>query len=258
MIKQAVFAFLCIAASPLSVLADGEEPVVDEPVPTPQENQYVRGSQLSYDPFYVLPNQRGYKSIDVGVRGNDIGKPDKTTDFFLMSKFTPSDGIEVGAQLGFGFLNESASNFSSLIVGSKYSLGPQRAAAVNLLMPAGDIKNPGISLGIMNTLALGQQLEINKQLFVGVLKGFTGGSGIVVDAAVEPVLIINPRWVAYLSVTMSSNTTDWSSQMSVDAFPNIDWVISDGNTLNLGLQLGLTGDAKSETTGLYLTLLRTM
>ena len=32
MIKQAVFAFLCIAASPLSVLADGEEPVVDEPV----------------------------------------------------------------------------------------------------------------------------------------------------------------------------------------------------------------------------------
>ncbi len=245
MIKSAVFACLCIFASSLS--ADQH----------PSE-QYTRSEQLSYDPFYVLPSQRGYKSIDVGMRGNDVNKPGKTTNFFLMSKFTPGDKVEVGAQLTFGFLNESASNFSSLMVGSKYSLGPQRAAAINLLMPAGDIKNPGISLGFMNSITLGEQFEINKQLFWGFLKGYTGGGGMVIDALIEPVLVIDQRWVAYFDIKASSNTDGIGDHLSVNGFPNIDLVISDGNVLNVGVQFGLIGELKSDATSLYVTLLRTM
>ncbi len=252
MIRNAVFACLCTLVCSLPIHAQ------DEPTPDTPVEAYVRSEQLSYDPFYVLPSQRGYKSIDVGMRGNDVNRPGKATNFFLMSKFTPGDNVEVGAQLTFGFLNESASNFSSLMVGSKYSLGSQRAAAINLLMPAGDIKNPGISLGVMNSLALGKQFEINGQLFLGFLKGYTGGSGVVIDALIEPVLIINSRWVAYVDIKASSNTDGFGSHLAVNGFPNIDWVISDGNVLNMGVQFGLAGDLKSRVTGLYLTLLRTM
>lgn len=252
MIRNAVLACLCTVASSLQVQAQEEQTQVST------AETYTRSAQLTYDPFYVLPSQKGYKSIDVGMRSNDVNKPAKATDFFLMSKFTPADNVEVGAQLTFGFLNESASNFSSLLVGSKYGLGKERAAAINLLMPAGDIKNPGISLGFMNSLKLGEPFEINGQLFLGFLKGYTGGSGIVIDALVEPVLIINRRWVFYFDIKASSNTDGLGDHLSINGFPNIDWVIGDGNVLNMGFQFGLAGDLKSEATSLYLTLLRTM
>jgi len=111
---------------------------------------------------------------------------------------------------------------------------------------------------LMNSLSLSDQFEINKQFHIGFLKGYTGGSGIVLDGQIEPVLLINDRWVAYFGLNISSHTDNLNSHLAVNAFPNIDWVVSDGNALNLGLKFGLMGDLKSETTGLYLTLLRTM
>ena len=256
MIKQAALACLCIFV--LYSDARSQEDAADGLPPVSTEEIYVRGQHLSYDPFFVLPNQGGYKAVNVGMRSTDTSEPDKRTNFFLMAKFTPSEGVEVGTQLEFGFLNETASNFSSLMVGSKYSLGAQRAASINLLMPAGDIKNPGISLGLMNSLSLSDQFEINKQFHIGFLKGYTGGSGIVLDGQIEPVLLINDRWVAYFDLDISSHTDNLNRNLAVNAFPNIDWVVSDGNALNLGVKFGLMGDLKSETTGLYLTLLRTM
>ena len=256
MIKQTALTCLCI----LVVYSDArsQDNATDDLPPVPSEVAYIRGQHLSYDPFFVLPSQRSYKAINVGMRSTDTNKPDKRTNFFLMAKFTPSEVIEVGTQLTFGFLNETASNFSSLKVGSKYSLGAQRAASINLLMPAGDIKNPGISLGLMNSLLLSKRLEVNKQLHIGFLKGYTGGSGIVLDGQIEPIWVINNRWVAYLDLNISSHTDNLNNHLSINAFPNIDWVVSDGNALNLGLKFGLMGDLKSEKTGLYLTLLRAM
>ena len=140
MIKQAALMCLCIFV--LYSDARSQEDAADGLPPVSTEEIYVRGQHLSYDPFFVLPNQRGYKAVNVGMRSTDTSEPDKRTNFFLMAKFTPSEGVEVGTQLEFGFLNETASNFSSLMVGSKYSLGAQRAASINLLMPAGDIKIP--------------------------------------------------------------------------------------------------------------------
>ena len=256
MIKRAALTCLCVFV--LYSDARSQDDATDDPPPVSSEVAFVRGQHLGYDPFFVLPSQRGYKAVNVGMRSTDTNKPDKRTNFFLMAKFTPSEFIEVGTQLTFGFLNEMASNFSSLKVGSKYSLGAQRAASINLLMPAGDIKNPGISLGLMNSLLLSKRFEVNKQLHIGFLKGYTGGSGIVLDGQIEPVWVINHRWVAYLDLNISSHTDDPNNHLSINAFPNVDWVISDGNALNLGLKFGLMGDLKSETTGLYLTLLRNM
>ncbi len=213
---------------------------------------------LSYDPFFVLPSTKGYKSIDLGLRTSDSNNIINATDTIFMSKFTPSDQIEVGARFTFGFFNETTSNFASLTVGSKYSLTPKRAVALNIALPAGEIEDPGISLGIMNTLTVADKIQLNKQLFIGLLNGYTKGTGIIVDALIEPVLLLNPRWTAYLDLLISSNTNDFGNFLAVDFAPNIDWVMSDGNALNFGLILGLAGDLKSEKTGVAITLLRNM
>ena len=49
---------------------------------------------------------------------------------------------------------------------------------------------------------------------------------------------------------ISSHTDDLNNHFSINAFPNVDWIVSDGNSLN-GRKFGLMGDMKSETTGLY-------
>jgi hypothetical protein len=169
---------------------------------------------LSYDPFYVLPSQKGYKSIDLGMDNGDTGQLTDATNFIFMSKFTPGDKVEVGAQFTFGFLNDFASNFASLTVGGKYSLGENRAAILSLALPAGDIDDPGISLG--------------------------------------------PQWTGYLDFQIASNTDDWGDLLAIDFAPNIDWIMSDGNALNFGLKLGLSGNRKRSETGIAITLLRNM
>jgi hypothetical protein len=214
--------------------------------------------QLSYDPFYVLPSQKGYKSVDLGIDNADSGRLTDATSILFMSKFTPDDKVEVGAQLTFGFLDDSSSNFAALTVGGKYGIGEQRAVSLNLLLPAGDIDDPGISLGIMNTLMLSDKIRLNKQLFVGLLDGYTNGTGIVVDALIEPALLINPRLTAYLDFKIASNTDDLGDFIAVDLVPNIDWIMSDGNALNFSLKLGLAGDRKRQETGMAITLLRNM
>jgi len=213
---------------------------------------------LSYDPFFVLPSQQGYKSVDLGVDNIDSGQLTDATNFLFMSKFTPDDKVEVGAQFTFGFLNDSASNFAALTVGGKYSLGEQRAVALNLALPAGDIDDPGISLGIMNALTLTDQIRLNKQLFLGFLDGYTRGTGIIVDALIEPAFLISPQMTAYLDFNIASNTDDFGNFLAVDFVPNIDWIMSDGNALNFSLKLGLAGDSKRQETGLSITLLRNM
>jgi hypothetical protein len=213
---------------------------------------------LSYDPFFVLPSSKGYKSVDLGLRSNNSSKILDATDTIFMSKFTPGDQIEVGARFTFGFFNETTSNFASLTVGSKYSLAPNRAVTLNIALPAGEIDDPGISLGIMNTLAISDKIQLNKQLFIGLLDGYTNGTGIIIDALLEPVLLLNPQWTAYLDLLISSNTDDFGNFLAVDFAPNIDWILSDGNALNFGLTIGLAGDLKSKKTGLAITLLRNM
>lgn len=213
---------------------------------------------LSYDPFYVLPSQKGYKSIDVGMDNNDTGLLTDATNFIFMSKFTPGDKVEVGAQFTFGFLNDFASNFAALTVGGKYSLGENRAVTLNLALPAGDIDDPGISIGVMNTLIASERFRINKRLMVGFLDGYTRGTGIVVDALIEPAFLLSPQWTGYLDFQIASNTDDFGNFLAIDLSPNIDWIMSDGNALNFAVKLGLSGDRKRSETGIAITLLRNM
>mgnify|MGYP001160904102 CR=1 FL=1 len=212
-----------------------------------------------YDPFFVLPGKKGEKSIVAASHSGDIKDVGKTTSTILMSKFSPGNNTEVGAHLTFGFLNDSAKSFSTLSVGSKYRLGENRAATITLALPAKDVKDPGISLGLMNTSTITTGFEINQMLSVGGLKGYTSkNSTLVFDLLLEPVLVINDRWTVLPAVITVSDTEDVSNHLAIDLKPSIDWLVADGNLINIGCSFGLAGSNKAKATSISIGLLRSM
>ena len=218
----------------------------------------VSAQSLNYDPYFVLPAGLGQTSIDAGLIASDAGDAFNTSDVIAMAKFNPHKKIEVGARLSFGWVNDASSNFASLVVGGKYSIATHSAATASLTVPAGDIKDPGISLGLMHARELTTGLLLNSQLQLGLLKGYNGGKGIVVDALIEPVAIFNHKYSFYLDLFINSNTDSFSDFLSVNLGPNLDIGLGDGNVFNIGFTLGLTGDAKQQKTGLTAILLHDM
>ena len=221
-------------------------------------NGPVSAQPLNYDPYFVLPAGLGQTSIDLGFAAADAGDVFNTSDAVAMAKFNPHKKIEAGARFAFDWLNDATSNFSSLVIGAKYSLGKNRAATANLAVPAGDVDNPGISLGLMNASEITTGLLLNAQLQIGLLKGFNGGKGIVVDALIEPVKVFNHKYSVYLDIFATSNTDSFSDFLAINLGPNLDIGLGDGNVLNIGVTLGLSGDAKQQKTGLTAILLRNM
>ena len=231
-----------------TVALETESPVVYAPVHAP----------LSYDPYYVLPGGLGYTSVDIGVRtaSSTFKELKDVSDIVAMAKFNPHARVEVGAHLTFGFFKDGNSNFSSLVVGSKYQLGTNRAATANIVLPAGDIDNPGLAVGLMQTMRIGPAFRFNTRLQVAALKGYAE-EGIVVDLLLEPAQVFNEKLSAYLDLLITSNTSDLEGDLSVRLEPNFDIGLGDGMVLNAGVSVDLQGDER-EDMGLFIVLLRDM
>ena len=58
----------------------------------------------------------------------------------------------------------------------------------------------------MNSLSLSEQFEVNKQFHIGFLKGYTGGSGIVLDGQIGPVLGNQSSMGCLYGLNISSHT----------------------------------------------------
>ena len=115
-----------------------------------------------------------------------------SAQLFPNGKFTPNEGIEVGTQLTFGFLNETASNFSFSRSVANIAWVP--TSGIDQSSHAcSDIKSRYLSWAL-DSLSLSEQFEVNKQFHIGFLKGYAGGS-IVLDG--QGIWVINHRWVAY-------------------------------------------------------------
>ena len=225
----------------------------------------VHAQPLSYDPYYVLPGGTGYASVDVGVR--TIASPSKlkefkdASDIIAVAKFNPHARVEAGAHLTFGFFKDGSSNFASFVVGGKYQLGPRRAATANVVLPAGDIDNPGVAIGLMQTLEFGTAFRLNSHLQVAALKGYTRayeGNGVVGNLLIEPALVVGEKLSAYLDLLISSNTSDLKDNLSVRLEPNLDIGLGDGMVLNAGVSVDLQGGDEREDLGLFIVLLRDM
>jgi hypothetical protein len=125
-------------------------------------------------------------------------------------------------------------------------------------VPAGDIDDPGFSIGLMNTTQLTEGLLLNGQLHLGLFDGYTGGTGMVIDALIEPAVIFNDKFSGYLDLLVTTNTDSFGDFLSVNLAPNLDIGLGDGVVLNLGVSFGLAGDAKQAETGFVATVLRDM
>ncbi len=231
-----------------TVSLETEAPAVHAPVHAP----------LSYDPYYVLPGGLGYTSVDIGVRtaSSAFKELKDVSNIVAMAKFNPHARVEVGAHLTFGFFKDGNSNFSSLVVGSKYQLGTNRAATANIVLPAGDIDNPGLAVGLMQTVRIGPAFRFNTRLQVAALKGYAE-EGIVVDLLLEPAQVVSEKLSAYLDLLLTSNTADLEGNLSVRLEPNFDIGVGDGMVLNAGVSVDLRGEDR-EDMGLFIVLLRDM
>ena len=234
----------------------------EEPVAVETEAPAVH-APLSYDPYYVLPGGLGYTSVDLGVRTAPSTFKDlkDESDIIAVAKFNPHARIEVGAHLTFGFFKDHSPNFASLVVGSKYQLGSHRAATANIVLPAGAIDNPGLSVGLMQTVEFSTAFRLNSHLQVAGLKGYTHAyesNGVIGNLLIEPALVFNEKLSAYLDLLITSNTSDLEDNLSVRLEPNLDIGLGDGMVLNAGVSVDLQGGDERENTGVFIVLLRDM
>lgn len=220
----------------------------------------VHTQPLSYDPYYVLPGGKGYASVDMGVHTkaspSALNELKDASTIVAMAKFNPHARFEAGAHLTFGFFKDGSSNFSSLVVGGKYQLGPNRAATASIALPAGDIPDPGLAVGLMQTVRMGPIFRLNTRLQVAALKGYAD-EGLVGELLLEPALLFSEKLSAYLDLFFTSNTSDLEEELRVRLEPNLDIGLGDGMVLNVGVSVGLQGEER-EDVGLFIVLLRDM
>ncbi len=209
-----------------------------------------------YDPFFALPGKAGTTGVDGGLANSKISKIADMSDVLVMGKYSLNDKIELGARATLGFLaGDNADAFRSLVVGAKYGLGEKFALGVNLLAPAGEADDPGLSIAIMHTKTWGS-ISCNHMLQANLLDGFTGGVGTGLHLFVEPNKAIGSKMVGYLDILVNTNTDDIAGDyLGIDLGPNVDYKINGKTVLNVGVSLGLAGDAKQADPGINATLI---
>ena len=221
--------------------------------------QSLSAQALNYDPYYVLPGKARAIGVDLGLATPDAANFADATDIDLMGKYAVNDMIEVGGRASFGFLNEGADSFSSIVLGAKYALNENTALTLNLT-PFNEAEEIGLSLGAMHSMPIeAMDGGLNSQLQLGLLDAYAP-VGIAVDILLQPVRPINDKFTGYLDVLITTNTDDMAEYLSVLVAPNVDMMLAEGWTLNAGIYgSAMSGDfAENTEFGLIITVLRDM
>lgn len=213
------------------------------------------GAALHYDPYYVLPGSTGGIGIDAGLSTSDFGSIGDAGDVYAMAKYSISDRLEAGAHLTFGFLNDFRDSFSAITVGAKFGFSESSAATINIT-PLNEADEIGLSIGYMQTLAMGG-MDVSSHLQVGLLDGYAP-EGIEIDLFIEPRKEINKQMTGFLDVLVSTNTDGINDNLAIDLGPNLDYVVQEGLVVNAGLTFGVGGDMKQDDAGLMITAIKTM
>lgn len=212
------------------------------------------GAQLQYDPFFALPGKAGTMGVDVGLANTDLSGIGDASDVFAMGKYSLNDKLELGARATLGFLTEGADTFRHLQVGAKYSIGGNCALAANLMAPVGEMDDPGLALAYMHTMAVAG-ISTNAVLQANLLKGYAD-KGVGLNLFLEPYKAFGSKMVGYLDLYILTNTDDiGGNYLAINLGPNVDYKLNDKMTINVGLGLGLAGDAKQADPGISATLI---
>ena len=206
-----------------------------------------------YDLYYGLPGAKGALGVDVGVASSDLNSIGDATDLPIMAKYGVSDQLEVGARITSGVLSDTRDSFSSILAGGKYKLGESNAVSANALLPIGDAKDLGLSVGYMMDMEAAGLMWHN-HLQVGLLDGYAA-DGINLDLLLEPTKELNDKLIGYLDILIATNTDQIGDNLGINLGPNVDYLLSDSMAINAGVTLGITGEAKADDIGLSVTLL---
>lgn len=212
----------------------------------------------TYDPFYVLPGTTGSIGVDAGITSPDVSSIADVSDVFVVGKYSVNDKIEVGARATFGFLREDGDAFSSALIGAKYGLTEKSAAIANVLLPIGEVEDPGVSVGYMQSMTAGT-INVDCQAVASLLDGYTGGTGVGIDLLIEPSKVINDKMTGYLDVLVSTNTDDIAGDpLGINLRPYVDYTVKEGCVISAGISVGIAGDAKQDDIGIQVAAIHTM
>lgn len=233
-------------------------------------------AQLHYDPYYSIARDIGAKSLNLGLNNSEIAKVGDASDVFLMAKYTFSERFEAGGRATFGFLHQGADNFESVVVGIKDIINDYSAASFNVLLPAGGVEKPGLSLGYMRTL-VSDKLKVNTHVQLGFLEGYTFSSkatDIAFAAMIQPSRAFGSKATGQVDLLLNGimhlkKSTDpaaprvdtdgrTSDNFGVNVRPHVDLQIAKGNIINVGVSIGVAGDNKQEKLGLRVAYKVTM
>jgi hypothetical protein len=215
-------------------------------------NQVDAQAAMHYDLYYGLPGESGARTVDVGLAAADISSIGDLGDVNVMGKYSLSDKLEVGAVATLGLLHDFRDDLSAISAGGKWSLSDMSALTATAAIPVGDVDDLGLSLGIMHTRTV-SGITVNHLLAVGLLDGYTFGTGINIAALIEPTKEFNEKLVGYLDVIIGTNTDSIGDNLAIDLGPNVDIMLNDMITVNAGVTLGIAGDLKQEELGIVAT-----
>ena len=215
-------------------------------------NQVGAQAAMHYDLYYGLPGEAGSKTVDVGLATGDISSIGDVGDLNVMGKYSLSDKLEVGAVVTLGMLHDFRDDLSAIAAGGKWGLSDMSALTATFAIPTGDVDDPGLSLGLMHSREV-CGMTVNHLIVVGLLDGYTGGTGIAVNALIEPTKEINEKLTGYLDVIIGTNTDSIGDWLSIDLGPNVDYMLNDKITVNAGVTIGIAGDLKQDDLGLVAT-----
>ena len=202
-----------------------------------------------YNPRFELPTKAA-KSINAsaGIINRNLSEIGNITDLFVSGNYAFQDGIEFGASIILGALQEARDGLSAVVVGGKYGLQENSALSGTLLLPVGDADDLGLALGYMTSMEVANY-PTNAYAKVSLLDGFAP-VGIGIDALVEPSKEFNEKITGFLDILLSLNTDDIGNTLGLNLRPHADYKLGDAGILNVGLSLGIAGDAKQEDLGL--------
>ena len=141
------------------------------------------------------------------------------------------------------------------MAGAKYGLNEKSAATLNLLAPAGDVNELGLSAGYMITVDL-RGLKINNHIQVGLLDGYSedGADIELLVELVEPPKSLGNNLFGYVGILAATHVDEFGDKLGVNLMPNIDYRLHENAVLGAGISFGIAGDDKQDDLGLVVTL----
>lgn len=210
-------------------------------------------SAQHYDPYFVLPGPSGRIGADLGLFNRDLTSVADASTVLTMGKYSISDQLEIGASADLGILQVGAGSLMRVQAGAKMGLAPDLAITGTVVLPVGDIDDPGVAVGAMKSLFISGTM-VNTWAQGAFLDGYAT-DGVSLSLLIEPVYNFGDLATGYFDILIASNTDALGDHLALNLGPNAELNLNETAIVNVGLTIGLAGDARQDDMGLNMSLI---